>query len=162
MQSTLPLGPDCVFHFIRHLLLEEVSASILACLPLPQLMLLLLRLLRPLLASNHQLQHKTIEHQHYISAFYTDFYFESYDTMLYQIQEMLFIERGGKEQMKDELKAYNPLIPNGKSLVTTLMFEIDNPNVRQNFLTSHYYKWVFVVDKKPLTSSSMNYCFSYT
>jgi hypothetical protein len=64
------------------------------------------------------------------------FYFESYDTMLYQIQEMLFIERGGKEQMKDELKAYNPLIPNGKSLVTTLMFEIDNPNVRQNFLTS--------------------------
>ena len=39
---------------------------------------LLLRLLRPLLASNHQLQHKTIEHQHYISAFYTDFYFESY------------------------------------------------------------------------------------
>lgn len=64
------------------------------------------------------------------------FYFESYDTMLYQIQEMLFIERGGKEQMKDELKAYNPLIPKGKGLVATLMFEIDNPNVRKNFLNS--------------------------
>ena len=64
------------------------------------------------------------------------FYFESYDTMLYQIQEMLFIERGGKEQMKDELKAYNPLIPKGESLIATLMFEIDNPNVRKNFLTS--------------------------
>lgn len=64
------------------------------------------------------------------------FYFESYDTMLYQIQEMLFIERGGKEQMEDELKAYNPLIPKGKSLVATLMFEIDNPTVRKNFLNS--------------------------
>ena len=56
--------------------------------------------------------------------------------MLYQIQEMLFIERGGKDQMKDELKAYNPLIPKGKSLVATLMFEIDNPDVRKKFLTS--------------------------
>ena len=64
------------------------------------------------------------------------FYFESYDTMLYQIQEMLFIERGGKEQMNDELKAYNPLIPKGSSLVATLMFEIDNPVVRKNFLNS--------------------------
>ncbi len=64
------------------------------------------------------------------------FYFESYDTMLYQVQEMLFIERGGIEQMKDELKAYNPLIPSGKSLVVTLMFEIDNPSVRKNFLCS--------------------------
>jgi len=64
------------------------------------------------------------------------FYFESYDTMLYQIQEMLFIERGGKEQMEDELKAYNPLIPKGNSLVATLMFEIDNPAVRKNFLNS--------------------------
>ena len=62
------------------------------------------------------------------------FYFESFDTMLYQVQEMLYIERGGREQLEDELKAYNPLIPNGKSLVVTLMFEIDNPNVRKKFL----------------------------
>ena len=64
------------------------------------------------------------------------FYFESFDTMLYQVQEMLYIERGGREQLQDELKAYNPLIPNGRSLVVTLMFEIDNPNVRKNFLNS--------------------------
>jgi hypothetical protein len=64
------------------------------------------------------------------------FYFESFDTMLYQVQEMLFIERGGREQLEDELKAYNPLIPNGQSLVATLMFEIDNPGVRKNFLNS--------------------------
>ena len=56
--------------------------------------------------------------------------------MLYQVQEMLFIERGGLEQMQDELKAYNPLIPTGKSLVVTLMFEIDNPNIRKKFLNS--------------------------
>ncbi len=64
------------------------------------------------------------------------FYFESFDTMLYQVQEMLYIERGGREQLQDELKAYNPLIPTGKSLVVTLMFEIDNPNVRKEFLNS--------------------------
>ena len=64
------------------------------------------------------------------------FYFESFDTMLYQVQEMLFIERGGREQLQDELKAYNPLIPSGQSLVVTLMFEIDNPNVRKKFLNS--------------------------
>ena len=57
---------------------------------------------------------------------YATFYFESYDTMIYQVQEMLYIERGGIEQMKDEIKAYNPLVPKGKELVATLMFEIDN------------------------------------
>ena len=58
---------------------------------------------------------------------YATFYFESYETMLAQIQEMLYIEKGGDEQLQDELMAYNPLIPNGKELTATLMFEIDNP-----------------------------------
>ena len=58
------------------------------------------------------------------------FYFECYQTMIYQIQEMLFIERGGKEQLHDEIKAYNPLVPKGKELVATLMFEIDNEKKR--------------------------------
>ena len=65
---------------------------------------------------------------------YANFYFESYETMKAQIQEMLYIEKGGDEQLKDELAAYNPLIPNGKELVATLMFEIDNPDIRLNFL----------------------------
>ena len=30
--------------------------------------------------------------------------------MLAQIQEMLHIEKGGEEQLKDELIAYNPLV----------------------------------------------------
>ena len=65
---------------------------------------------------------------------YANFYFESYETMKAQIQEMLHIEKGGDEQLKDELTAYNPLIPNGKELVATLMFEIDNPLSRAEFL----------------------------
>ena len=65
---------------------------------------------------------------------YATFYFESYETMLAQVQEMLYIEKGGDEQLNDELTAYNPLIPNGKELIATLMFEIDNPISRAAFL----------------------------
>ena len=65
---------------------------------------------------------------------YATFYFESYETMLAQVQEMLYIEKGGDEQLQDELSAYNPLIPNGKELTATLMFEIDNPISRAAFL----------------------------
>ena len=65
---------------------------------------------------------------------YATFYFESFETMIAQVQEMLHIEKGGDEQLKDELIAYNPLVPNGKELVATLMFEIDNPLSRGAFL----------------------------
>jgi len=64
------------------------------------------------------------------------FYFESYDTMLHQVQEMLFIEKGGAEQLPDELAAYNPLIPQGNELVATVMFEIDDPLRRARVLAS--------------------------
>ncbi|MGB0681062.1 MAG: DUF3501 family protein [Magnetovibrionaceae bacterium] len=64
------------------------------------------------------------------------FYFENYDTMFHQIHEMLFIEKGGDEQIEDELTAYNPLIPNGSELVATLMFEIDDPTRRARLLGS--------------------------
>ena len=64
------------------------------------------------------------------------FYFESFDTMRHQIQEMLYIERGGEQQIDDELNAYNSLVPNGSELVATLMFEIDNPQRRTEFLSS--------------------------
>jgi len=65
---------------------------------------------------------------------YATFYFESFGTMVAQVQEMLHIEKGGDEQLKDELIAYNPLVPNGKELIATLMFEIDNPLSRGAFL----------------------------
>jgi len=57
---------------------------------------------------------------------YAPAYFECYETMWHQVHEMLFIERGGEEQIADELSAYNPLIPNGRELVATVMFEIDD------------------------------------
>ncbi len=57
---------------------------------------------------------------------YVTFYFESFDTMWLQVQEMLHIEKGGAEQLKDELAAYNPLIPKGRELVATFMIEIDD------------------------------------
>ena len=65
---------------------------------------------------------------------YATFYFESFETMLAQVQEMIHIEKGGEEQLENELTAYNPLVPNGKELTATLMFEIDNPITRAAFL----------------------------
>ncbi|GAB5471588.1 MAG: hypothetical protein Kilf2KO_46180 [Rhodospirillales bacterium] len=62
------------------------------------------------------------------------FYFENYETMWHQTHEMLYIEKGGEEQIADELQAYNPLIPQGRELVATVMFEIDDPKRRANFL----------------------------
>ena len=61
-------------------------------------------------------------------------YFENYDTMWHQVHEMLFIEKGGDDQVQDELRAYNPLIPKGNELVCTLMFEIDDPVRRASVL----------------------------
>jgi hypothetical protein len=55
------------------------------------------------------------------------FYFECFETMLFQVQEMLLTEKGGEAQIADELEAYNPLIPQGQELVATIMFEIDDP-----------------------------------
>ncbi|MCC8428977.1 DUF3501 family protein [Reyranella aquatilis] len=65
---------------------------------------------------------------------FATFYFESFDTMLHQVHEMLFIEKGGAEQLPDELAAYNPLIPTGSELVATVMFEIDDPLRRARVL----------------------------
>jgi hypothetical protein len=62
------------------------------------------------------------------------FYFESYETMWAQVHEMLYIEKGGEEQIADELSAYNPLIPKGNELVATVMFEIDDPVRRKALL----------------------------
>jgi Protein of unknown function (DUF3501) len=63
------------------------------------------------------------------------FYFENYETMRHQVQEMLHIEKGGDAQLEDELAAYNPLIPKGKEFVATVMFEIDDPVRRASVLS---------------------------
>ncbi len=65
---------------------------------------------------------------------YVTFYFESRDTMWLQVQEMIYIEKGGMAQAADELAAYNPLVPNGTELIATFMIEIDDPIRRKNVL----------------------------
>jgi hypothetical protein len=67
---------------------------------------------------------------------FATFYFESYETMLHQVHEMLFIEKGGAEQILDELAAYNPLIPQGSELVATIMLEIEDPLRRERVLAT--------------------------
>lgn len=61
---------------------------------------------------------------------FATFYFENYETMWLQVQEMLHIEKGGDAQIQGELEAYNPLIPQGSELIATLMLEIEDPNRR--------------------------------
>lgn len=65
---------------------------------------------------------------------FATFYFECYETMWHQVHEMLFVERGGEDQIDGELAVYNPLIPKGDELVATLMFEIDEPVRRAQVL----------------------------
>ncbi len=67
---------------------------------------------------------------------YITFYFECWETMWLQVQEMIHIERGGAEQVPGELEAYAPLIPNGSELVATFMIEIDDPIRRKRVLDS--------------------------
>lgn len=61
-------------------------------------------------------------------------HFEDYDSMWLQVHEMLFIEKGGEAQLADELEAYNPLIPQGRELVCTVLFEIEDEARRRRFL----------------------------
>ncbi|RMF11611.1 MAG: DUF3501 family protein [Alphaproteobacteria bacterium] len=61
--------------------------------------------------------------------------FENWDSMWYQVHEMLLAEKGGEEQIADELAAYAPLVPNGHELVATVMFEIEDPDRRERILS---------------------------
>ena len=65
---------------------------------------------------------------------FATFYFENYDTMWQQVMEMLRIEKGGAEQAAGELETYNPLIPQGRELIATLMLEIADAAVRDRTL----------------------------
>jgi hypothetical protein len=61
--------------------------------------------------------------------------FEDELTIRYQIQEMLRIEKTFEEEgIRDELDAYNPLIPDGNNLKATMMIEYDDPVVRRREL----------------------------
>jgi hypothetical protein len=74
------------------------------------------------------------EHRRISVGPYATFYFENRETMLHQIHEMLYIEKGGEEQIADELAAYGPLVPNGRELVATMMIEIEDEGMRRREL----------------------------
>ena len=58
-------------------------------------------------------------------------YFEDRLTLLYQIQEMLRIEKIFKvEGINDELEVYNPMIPSGRNFKATFMIEYTNAEIR--------------------------------
>ena len=65
---------------------------------------------------------------------YITMYFENKDTIIHQINEMVYIENGGEDQINDEILAYKSLVPNGRELVATVMVEIDSPIKRAEFL----------------------------
>jgi len=57
--------------------------------------------------------------------------FEDELTIRYQVQEMLRIERIFEEEgIKEELAAYNPLVPDGRNLKATMMIEYPDPDER--------------------------------
>ena len=61
--------------------------------------------------------------------------FEDELTMRYQVQEMLRAERMFEEAgIKDELDAYNPLIPDGRNFKATMMIEYPDPQERKQWL----------------------------
>jgi len=63
------------------------------------------------------------------------FYFESRLTMQYQIQEMLRIEKIFEAApIQEELDAYNPMIPDGRSFRITMMIEYVDPLERVQWL----------------------------
>jgi len=58
-------------------------------------------------------------------------YFEDRLTLLYQIQEMLRIEKVFEANgINEELEAYNPLIPNGRNFKATFMIEYPDAVIR--------------------------------
>jgi stress response protein YsnF len=59
---------------------------------------------------------------------------------------MLSIEKGGDKQMEEELHCYNPMIPQGKELIFTLMFQYTDPAKRRKTLVTlgHVENQVFI------------------
>lgn len=64
-------------------------------------------------------------------------HFEDAQTIKYQVQEILRIEKTFEEEgIVDELEAYNPLIPDGMNFKCTMMIEFSDEAVRREKLKS--------------------------
>ena len=81
--------------------------------------------------------------------------FEDELTVRYQVQEMLRIERIFEEEgIREELAAYNPLIPDGGNFKATMMLEYPDPEERRAMLAQlkgvEDRVWVSVEGCKPV------------
>ncbi len=85
-------------------------------------------------------------------------HFETRDTMLYQVHEMLRAEDSWRRPgaVEDELEAYNPLIPAGGELSATLMLEYETAAERahhlQELLGLDRHLWLQVGDTEPVAA----------
>ena len=87
-------------------------------------------------------------------------YFEDRLTMKYQVQEMLRVERiFEREEIEEELAAYNPLIPDGRNWKATFMIEYGDEDERREALSKmggiEETLWVQVGNGENLTQSQM-------
>ena len=63
-------------------------------------------------------------------------YFEDRETIQYQVQEMLRVEKVFEaDGIEEELEAYNPLIPDGSNWKATFMLEYDDADERRQQLS---------------------------
>ena len=82
-------------------------------------------------------------------------YFEDRQTIQYQIQEMLRVERIFEEQgIFEELNAYNPLVPDGSNWKATMMIEYEDEEERrlalQRLVGIEDQTWVQIGDSDPV------------
>lgn len=60
--------------------------------------------------------------------------FENKELIKWQIQEMVRVEKGGQDQVQEELRVYSPMIPSRLRLTATLMIEVADPVARHTLL----------------------------
>jgi hypothetical protein len=80
-------------------------------------------------------------------------YFEDFLTIKYQVQEMLRVERiFEREQIDEEIAAYNPLIPDGTNWKGTFMFEFPDVDERRRALAGmagiEHHIWIQVAGQE--------------
>ena len=86
-------------------------------------------------------------------------HFESHETMLYQVHEMLRAEGtwGNMRALQDELEAYNPVIPSEGELSATVMFEYeseaDRAIVLPRLVGIDRHIWLQIGDSSPLLAA---------
>jgi len=81
-----------------------------------------------------EFRRKVLEHKKYRQIALgpnSTLYFEDRLTLLYQIQEMLRIEKVFEaEGINEEIEAYNPMVPTGRNFKATFMIEYTDAEVR--------------------------------